>query len=74
MKKTNKEKQPIKCSKCNIEFSDTELAEKHTHKAFVWHGKVFCESCLTMMGSPQEAQAWTAFSATQDSKMHDQSY
>jgi hypothetical protein len=69
------EKQPIKCAKCNLEFNDSTLSEKHTHKAYVWKGQVFCETCLVKMGtSPQEAQDWTSFVAGQGSKLHDQSW
>ena len=69
MKKTGKEKQPIKCAKCNLEFSESELSDEHVHKAFVFQGKVMCETCLFKMGTnPQEAQAWGAFIASQNQK------
>ncbi|MDP2919727.1 MAG: hypothetical protein Q8O43_05890 [Dehalococcoidia bacterium] len=57
-----KEKQPVKCEQCDLEFPESELSEKHKGKAFVWQGKVMCEDCLFKMGaSPAEAMTYSAF-------------
>lgn len=59
-------KGPVKCAECNLEFPETELSEEHKGKAFVWKGRVMCEDCLFKMGvSPENAQTWAAFMASQ---------
>jgi len=59
-------KSPVKCAKCDLEFSESELSEKHKNKAFVWNGKVMCDGCLFKMGvSVAEAQTYDSFVGSQ---------
>ena len=54
--------QPIKCNQCDLEFSESELSEKHKNKAFLWKGKWMCEECLIKMGvNPEDAMTYAAF-------------
>lgn len=67
--KTGKGKESVKCAQCDLEFSESELSEKHKSKAFVWNGKVMCEDCLFKMGvSAAEAQTYEAFIDSQQPK------
>lgn len=64
-----KEKQPVKCAQCDLEFSDSELSEKHKNKAFVFRGKVMCEDCLYKMGvNAEDAMTYAAFLDSQEGK------
>jgi hypothetical protein len=64
-----KEKQPVKCTSCDLEFSDSELSEGHKNKAFVFKGKVMCDNCLYKMGvNPEDAMTYAAFLDSQEGK------
>lgn len=64
--KPAKAKGPVKCAQCDLEFSESELSEKHKNKAFVYNGQVMCADCLFKMGvSAAEAQTYEAFVASQ---------
>jgi hypothetical protein len=64
---SKKEKQPVKCAQCDLEFSDSELSEKHKNKAFVFRGKVMCEDCLYKMGvNADDAMTYAAFLDNQE--------
>ena len=43
------QKQPVKCEKCDREFSPEEAME-YPGKVHVYQGKVMCEDCLVDMG------------------------
>ena len=61
--------EPIKCAQCDLEFSESELSEKHKNKAFLWKGKWMCEECLIKMGVSQEdAMTYAAFIDSQQPK------
>ena len=67
--KPAKAKGPVKCTQCDLEFSESELSEKHKNKAFVWDGKVMCDDCLFKMGvTAAEAQTYEAFVGSQQSR------
>ena len=67
--KSGKEREPVKCAQCDLEFPESELSEEHKHRAFVWKGKVMCEDCLFKMGvSAGEAQTYQAFMGSQQSQ------
>ena len=56
-----------KCSKCNLEFPESEASEEHKNKAFLWKGKVLCEDCLIMQGGTAAgAESLWDFSKDQD--------
>jgi len=62
-----KKSKAIKCEKCDLEFPESELSEKHKNKAFVWDGKVLCKDCLVMMGGdPYAASTLWDFKQSQD--------
>jgi len=61
--------EPIKCSQCDLEFSESELSEEHKNKAFVFNGKVMCDECLVKMGgNPSDAMTYEAFIHSQQPK------
>jgi len=64
--RTGKAREPVKCAQCDLEFSESELSEKHKNKAFVYNGKVMCDDCLFKMDvSAGEAMTYEAFVASQ---------
>ena len=67
-----KKQKGVKCEKCNLEFSESELSEEHKDKAFVWDGKILCKDCLAMLGG-NESTALTLwdFQKEQKAKRHD---
>ena len=64
------QKQPVRCEKCDREFSPEEAIE-YPGKVHVYQGKVMCEDCLVDMGvSPDDAEPyWTYVSARHDMDM-----
>jgi hypothetical protein len=51
-----KKTKPVKCSKCNVEFSESELFDEHSEKAYVLGDKIFCKDCL--QGNWKQAQTY----------------
>lgn len=67
-----KKPKTVKCEKCNLEFTDSELDEEHKNKAFVWDDKIVCKDCLVMMGGdPATADAWSFQKDPNKAKRHD---
>ena len=57
-----KKSQSIRCSRCNLEFSEEELFDEHADKAFVEGNKILCKDCLVMLGgNPTVAKTYLAY-------------
>lgn len=63
----------LKCTKCDLEFPESELSEEHKNKAFIFDDKILCKDCLVMMGGdPNVAQAYSSYRHSQEkAKPHD---
>jgi len=67
-----KKNQPIKCAKCDLEFPDSVLSEKHKDEAFVTDDAILCKNCLVMMGGdPMTASTLWDFQKQKKTKQHD---
>lgn len=54
-----KKEKHIKCAKCDLEFPETTLSEKHRDKAFSWENQILCKDCLVKIGGdPNTTPLW----------------
>jgi len=68
-----KKPKAIKCEKCGLEFTDSELSEEHKNKGFIYKDKLLCEDCLIMIGGdPRTTQTLWGFRNDQNkTQRHD---